>query len=59
MLSLKFEKIKQKIFKVKNGQMADISRLIKECMVETPEARINTLRLRKTVGDLIRKRLSK
>jgi len=38
---------------VKNGQMADVSRLIKECMVERPEARINTLRLRKTVGDLV------
>ena len=39
--------------------MADVSRLIKECMVERPEARINTLRLRKTVGDLVRKRLLK
>ena len=32
--------------------MGEVSRLIKECLSEQPEARLNTLRLRKTLVDL-------
>ena len=38
--------------KATNGQMGEVSRLIKECLSEQPEARLNTLRLRKTLVDL-------
>jgi len=35
-----------------NGQMGEVARLIKECLADQPEARLNTLRLRKTLVDL-------
>ena len=37
---------------VENPQMGEVSRLIKECLAERPQARINTLRLRKTLAEL-------